>query len=43
MQDKGGTLKSDDDKPYSSYHDKVAYPKGYNVPEFKRFSIENPD
>ncbi|XP_039130899.1 uncharacterized protein LOC120267304 [Dioscorea cayenensis subsp. rotundata] len=43
-QAKGATLKSDGDKPYSSFHDQVAYPKGYNVPKFKQFNgLGNPD
>ncbi|XP_039144879.1 uncharacterized protein LOC120282187 [Dioscorea cayenensis subsp. rotundata] len=43
-QAKGATLKSDGDKPYSSFHDQVAYPKGYNVSKFKKFNgLGNPD
>ncbi|KAH7688681.1 Retrotransposon gag domain-containing protein [Dioscorea alata] len=43
-QAKGATVKSDGDKPYSSFHDQVAYPKGYNVPKFKQFNgLGNPD
>ncbi|KAH7691876.1 Retrotransposon gag domain-containing protein [Dioscorea alata] len=43
-QAKGATVKSDGDKPYSSFHDQVVYPKGYNVPKFKQFNgLGNPD
>ena len=34
-QSKGDALRSEDDKPYSSFHDQVAYPKGYSIPKFK--------
>ena len=42
-QSKGDALRSEGDKPYSSFHDQVAYPKGYSVPKFKQFNgLGNP-
>ena len=37
-QSKDDALKSEGDKPYSSFHDQVAYLKGYSVPKFKQFN-----
>lgn len=43
-QAKGGTLKSAGDKPYLSFHNQIASPKGYSVPKFKQFNgLGNPD
>ena len=43
-QSKGDALRIEGDKPYSSFHDQVAYPKGYSVPKFKQFNgLGNPD